>query len=274
MREDRQRMVSELAIQQAAEMSALLDRGDGLAREEFKRLMTWIPECLPESVIKSYEQNGARKGEVPPFFCEVTLYELLGKDQARTLLSLMNSLGEALGFDGDRDLIDEAQEGDLPNRKSLLTHEDIDTLEGFMRHEASYAMGGGSASRSEKIIRITKTIPILRDMVDEPREDWCWKKIWAPEIRVGDRIFSSGRFIEVHGFLTSDKKPTDRMHPYGDWIENKWQVPRGLREKYGKDKKYRYWAGTVMTEPGDTWGWSPRTQDPILVQRLKETSDD
>ena len=62
-----------------------------------RELVTWEPEYLPEEVMDAYKENGAKKGQVPPFFCAMTLYELLGKDVARSLLARIARLCEAFG---------------------------------------------------------------------------------------------------------------------------------------------------------------------------------
>ena len=53
-----------------------------------RKMMQWEPEAVPAKIRKAYEENGAEPGEVPPFFSEVYLYELLGKEDARTLLAM------------------------------------------------------------------------------------------------------------------------------------------------------------------------------------------
>lgn len=58
----------------------------------------WKPESAPKKVLKAYQENGAKKGEVPPFFSEVFLYEVLGKEDARTLLSFFGRVLTAFGL--------------------------------------------------------------------------------------------------------------------------------------------------------------------------------
>lgn len=274
MRDDRQRMVVELALKHADEMKAILDTGDGRAREEFRTLMTWIPEYAYEEVMKSYEQNGAPKGKVPPFFSEVTLYEMLGKDQARSLLGMMRSLGEALGFDRSRDLIEESEsESGGADRSSPLTQGDVDALEGFMREDASYRLRGGGDA--EKIIRITKTLPALRAMVGAD-PDICWKQLYAKDLQIGDRIFKDGAFLEVHGFLDrenlekefSEDTRVDKLIPYGEPLKD-YEIPYKFRNNKAEpfDGKWLKWAGNIMISPNDEFGWRLTSAELLLIQR-------
>lgn len=62
------------------------------AAESVKALLEWKPEDCPKRIREAYEANGAEPGAIPPFFSEVYLYELLGKEDARTLLALMRQV--------------------------------------------------------------------------------------------------------------------------------------------------------------------------------------
>jgi hypothetical protein len=63
------------------------------------KLLTWKPE---DGVAKPSVKRGAyyRKGdETAPFMSEAFLYNLLGKEDARTLLALVNQFADAAGLD-------------------------------------------------------------------------------------------------------------------------------------------------------------------------------
>lgn len=64
-------------------------------RDLVKYLVTWTPECIPESFNKDnyYYRDGDEQG---PFFTEGYLYTLLGKEDARTLLYTFARLLEAM----------------------------------------------------------------------------------------------------------------------------------------------------------------------------------
>ncbi len=257
-------MVADLAIRQAAEMTALLEGGDGAARAEFKALATWIPEWASEEVMKSYEENGAQKGEVPPFFSEVTLYELLGKDMARSLLGMISSLGKALGFDSRRDLIMEIEKESKEGvaRSSPVTHDDLDALEGFMREDASYRyhMRGDEAANS--IIRIMKVMPVLRTLVGEENPFQKWARVYPKHLKVGDRIIDSGRIITVLGFLDEHHKPCDKPEPWGDELP-KYQRP-------DRNEPCKEYGARVIAYPGDKYGWQLESNKEIVIQRNEE----
>lgn len=98
MRTEQRRKMAELAQGFVVDASEIMGVGIEKARAEFKDLLTFVPDTATKEVLKSYEENGAKKGEIPPLFCEVTLYELLGKCDARSVLAMIHSLGETLGF--------------------------------------------------------------------------------------------------------------------------------------------------------------------------------
>ena len=265
MRDDRARLVADLAIRHASEMSALLESGDGAARQAYKKLATWVPEYLPEEVMTSYKENGAKKGEVPPFFSEVTLYELLGKEEARTLLAMMSKLGRALGFDSRRDLIEEAEsESKGVDPSAPMTHDDLDALEGFMREDASYRFYRSGDDAANIIIRIMKVMPLLRSLVGEPQPDIEWKRIYPKDLRVGDRIIQNGRIITVFGFLDERHKPCDGPTPWGDELAS-YERPTDAR----KTPCLEY-ACNVKTHAEDQWGWRLKSNEELVIQRALE----
>lgn len=132
MIERKTEQIAALAIEQLREMQEFLGESNTAeAKKAFLELYAWVPECAPQEVLDAYEANGAKKNEVPPFFSEVFTYEILGKDQARTLRALIHNLGEALGITRDE-----------------------------MRKEMSYSTG------DEKHPRTTKETPLGPDDFD------------------------------------------------------------------------------------------------------------
>jgi len=259
-------MIANLAVEHTVEMSALLEQGEGSAREEFKKLFTWKPGYLPKEVMDEWKESGGEG--VPPFFCELTLYAILGKDSARTLLGMMRSLGEALGIDSRRDLHDELEEESKGvDRRSALNHEDIDALEGFMRYDASYRFHCAGDDDANRIIKIMKALPALRAMVDGG-QDHDWLHLIPDEVQVGDRIFSSGRFITVYGFLDENKKPVDRPIPFGEPLAS-YEVPRKTRERDKTEVVLEY-SGVIKTSEDDDWGWRLPSKDILHVLRKKK----
>lgn len=67
----------------------------------FEELAGWVPEATPAAVLEAYRENGGDPESDPlPFFTEVFLYELLGKEDARALLARVRQIGVALGHPG------------------------------------------------------------------------------------------------------------------------------------------------------------------------------
>lgn len=78
----------------------------------------WKPESAPKQVLKAYQENGAKEGEIPPFFSETFLYEVLGREDARTLLSFFGRVLMAFG------LKEWDQKSDFENTVALLEKEE------------------------------------------------------------------------------------------------------------------------------------------------------
>ena len=68
-------------------------------RERLADLREWHPELTCTDVMKDWIACGNGSTDLPPFFTEAYLYPLLGKDDARTLLSLMRPVWELIGED-------------------------------------------------------------------------------------------------------------------------------------------------------------------------------
>jgi hypothetical protein len=65
-------------------------------REEWRDLIDWVPEANHIAECEHYEEGD----EEAPFLTERYLYNLLGKEDARSLLGRVRRLGHVLGFDG------------------------------------------------------------------------------------------------------------------------------------------------------------------------------
>jgi len=68
-----------------------------MTKEQAKNLLEFAPGWLPKECKK--KSNGYEKGdEEQPFFSETYLYNLLGKEDARTLLALMRPVWDEAGI--------------------------------------------------------------------------------------------------------------------------------------------------------------------------------
>lgn len=81
--------------------SGLSSEGN-LVREKFRDLVSWVPESGFPSLMKGQDHGayGRTREELRgcPFFTEAFTYELLGKEDARTLLALVRELMVAAGI--------------------------------------------------------------------------------------------------------------------------------------------------------------------------------
>jgi hypothetical protein len=236
-------------------MSDLLDGGMGAAREKFKKLATMQLEWIEnEELAKEWKERGGKQDDLP-FFSEMALYSLLGKDNARTVLALLHQLGESLGFSR----VEQDREFKKPKRaaKDLPDQDDIDGLECILRDEAIFLLG---SEPGKKILPFMRALSLMREIVGarEFRDGVEYLQLHPKDIRIGDRIANHGRWIEVLGFFTKKGKPSDKPVP----------------DRLTKDDKERgrtepYWGAHVKTRESDTHGWPIRTQDRYIVQRKK-----
>jgi hypothetical protein len=83
-------------------------------KESIKKLLEWVPEAVPLEKISRINypvkdfgkvfftgDSAVKADDKQPFFSEAYLYNLLGKEDARTLLALMRQLCESLGIEND-----------------------------------------------------------------------------------------------------------------------------------------------------------------------------
>jgi len=75
-------------------------------KEIFNKLYAWVPEGVPLKKIsavvypkKDWGQVFTDGDEKQPFFSEAYLYNLLGKEDARTLLALIQQLSKTFEFE-------------------------------------------------------------------------------------------------------------------------------------------------------------------------------
>ena len=79
-----------------------------ITKEVMKKLLEWTPESVPlEEIsrvnypVKVWGKVFGKEDEKQPFFSEAYLYNLLGKEDARTLLALMSQLCKSLGIEAE-----------------------------------------------------------------------------------------------------------------------------------------------------------------------------
>jgi hypothetical protein len=77
--------------------SVLEEKGYPAIQEKVKKLFRWVPESIPAEVRKDMKESGEK--DPPPFLTEAFLYPTLGKDDARTLLSLVGDVAESVGME-------------------------------------------------------------------------------------------------------------------------------------------------------------------------------
>ena len=87
------------------------------------------PKFFPDP--KTYKELGYAKGdEKAPFFSEAYLYNLMGKDEARTLLGYMDKVCQAAGIDMDSIRVTSAytKESLIAALKTVLPPKTVDNL--------------------------------------------------------------------------------------------------------------------------------------------------
>lgn len=206
MHDRRKEAIMEVALRHAREMDDLMEGGLGAAREKFKALFRWCPDHIEDEEVRAeWEGREGKRGELP-FFSEVFLYTILGKDEARSCLGRLRELGEALGFSSLE------LHGDLEAKPSkaedLPTQDDLDALEVVMRDEASFLF----QNPAEKIVQIQRAVRLMRDVLGhEPwREGVEYLRLKPGEVAIGDRIAQRGEWVEVHGYAD----PEDHLPDY------------------------------------------------------------
>jgi hypothetical protein len=242
-------------------MGDLLDGGLGAAREKFKTLFTHRLEWIHnEDLDKEWKEITKKSPEDLPFFSEVALYSLLGKDNARTVLGLLRSLGEALGFTSmemERSFrVDEEKTG-----KDLPDQDDLDAFEVLLRNEASFLFDGDS----DRILPLMRGLGLMRQIVGakELRDGVEYVRCYPEDLRVGDRIVRRGQMMEILGFLDKDGNGSDVPVPDPVKDDDREVYDRKLKKRVKKP----YWGAHVKLHEDDDHGWAVRSQDEYVVQR-------
>jgi hypothetical protein len=268
MNDRKREQIALLALAHQREMQELMGSDLVAARESFLDLYAWTPEYIDDKVMKAYEDNGAQKGEVPPFFSEVCLYELLGKDHARSLRGYLHHLGEALGLNwtdmrkamNESDLSEEeVAEKEKPTADAPLTEADFDALQIQLMDRMRYEMGDDLV-KSRRMLRALKATREVHAVPQDPNLKFM--RVKPENLRIGDQICRRGEWNEVLGFFhhEEDKRWTDEGMAFSE-------TPVGSKELDYRDKPKEYFVKT---------SWSPRCGDclkgaeEILIRRTVE----
>ena len=246
-------------------MTSMMEGGIGAAREKFKELylleLEWIEN---DELRKEWEATG-EKGDLP-FFSEMALYSLLGKENARTVLAYLKNLGEALGFsrmEMQRRFKGPKKSDDLP------CQDDLDALEAMLRGEAAYMIGDPDV----KLPRMMRALELVRTVVgaDGFGEEVEYLRLYPGELRIGDKIVERGKLLPVLGFFNEKGRP--RKNPVADKPGEHDREVRCRVDGKMVYAKQPYYGAHVKIRENDKHGWAVRSGDEMVVQRPKETAD-
>jgi len=267
MNEQKTRDVAALALEHLREMQELVGDSKAEAKKAFLELYRWIPEWMEnQAVLDAYEANGAEEGEIPPFFSEVCTYELLGKEQARTLRALMHSLGEALGltYEDMHRAVGNDEDDERRRRKikkeDPFDSDDFDALEVMIREEGIHFYHG--SDQRVQVQRALRAIQAARSVYSAPHDpEWEYLRVGPSELRIGDEIVRRGSWVQVLGFFhdEEDKRWTEEGPTFSE-------VPVGSKELNYRDKPRSYLVKT---------NWSPRSgedlrsDEEVVIRRRK-----
>jgi hypothetical protein len=245
-------MILDLAKQQFRDMQDLLGSNMESVRKAFLELYAWTPEFAPQAILDAYEENGAKKEDIPPFFSEVFTYEILGKYEARTLRSLIHTLGETLGLnhmDMRRAMGRTEEAKPRITEDTPLSSEDFDAFEMLLQAQGYFVF-----ENREQLQRVQRALRATREVHDARREgDVVFKRMYVKDLQVGDQVIAQGRLITIHGFLAPEGHLRKRVEsPVGDGFA------------YSNDRYERYW---VQTREGDEYGIPICGTEKVLVRR-------
>lgn len=166
MRDSRKHMVAELAVRHSREMSELMESSLPSARSRYMEVMCFRLDRIDNEELKAEWAEATDGGDEDlPFFSEMCLYSLLGKDQARDVLGMMKSLGEKLGF--DRMEIERRFRETKVDKTVKVTDADLDALESVVREDGDWTLRGRN-----KISRVQRAIAAVRkQLADEDEGD-------------------------------------------------------------------------------------------------------
>jgi len=276
MNDRKREQIALLAIEQQREMQALLGNELGPAREAFLELYTWVPEWIENEALdahlkKAYHENGAEEGEIPPFLCNLSVFEMLGKEQSRTFGALLRILAEALGL-SDMDMRkamslsgmseEKQEEKAKPSPDAPLTEADFDALQITLMDRARYEHGGDVLQAR----RMLRALSATREVHAVPRDpNKKFMRVHPKDLRKGDQICRHGRWYEVLGFFLHepDKRWTDEGM-------TRSEVPVGGGDLDWKDEPTEYFVDTDRSGSGDLF----TSRDEVLISRLKSPDGD
>ena len=216
--------IKELALRHQTEMAAALGISMPTARAAYLKLAAYNFEYLPEALEGKWDP---KDGELP-FFSEASLYELVGKGQARTVRALLNQLGRALGF-SERELI--RREDTSKPERNMST--DFDFLEALIIDEAPHF---GPAS--EELTGALRAFRAWRKSTEES-SDHEIRQVKLENLQIGDRVVQRGQQCTILSFSSTKgrkvKKPqieTDQVKVFflhdGDEYTKRIYGPRAL----------------------------------------------
>jgi hypothetical protein len=271
MNDRKREQIALLALEHQREMQALMGNELGPAREAFLELYTWVPEWIENEALdahlkKAYHENGAEEGEIPPFLCNLSVFEMLGKEQSRTFGALLRILGEALGLT-DLDMRramnqsgmneEEQEKKAKPTADSPLTEDDFDALQIMLMDRARYDHGQ-DVTVARRMLRALKATREVHAAPQDPNRKFM--RVLPKDLRIGDQICRWGRWLEVRGFFLHepDKRWTDEGM-------TRSEVPVGGGDLDFKDEPTEYFVDTDGSSSGDLL----RSRDEVLIRRLK-----
>lgn len=250
MNEQKSRDVADLALEHLREMQELVGDSNAEAKQAFLELYAWIPETALQAVLDAYHANGAKEGNVPPFFSEVTTYEILGKEEGRTLRALMHNLGEALGFtrmelhQAMRESDDEDESRKMLHKDDPFTADDFDALELMIRREGVHFYDRGGDARVQ-VQRALRAVRAAREVYAAPHDPgWEYMRVTPKDLRIGDEIVRRGAWNRVLGFFhdEDEKRWTEEGLTFSE-------TPVGSEERNYRGEPTWYLVKT---------SWSPR----------------
>lgn len=80
-------------------------RNDDLLRKSATDLLSYVPEFgyaderVTKAITKAYKANGSTTDELPPFLSNINLFELLGKEDSRSVRAHFNELLKRIGLE-------------------------------------------------------------------------------------------------------------------------------------------------------------------------------
>ena len=271
---DRKReAIAALALEHSREMQELTGDSKTEARAAFLELYTWTPEwiendALSEHLKKAYHENGAEEGELPPFLCNLSVYEMLGKGQSRTFGAMLRTLAEAIGLTGDdmrkamgdSDKTEEEVAKKKITKETPLSAEDFDAIELTLRKEGQFLFDGSEGR--QKMQRVFRALNATRAVYDAPHDpSWEYFSVKPKDLRIGDEIVRRGQWNQVLGFFLHEesKRWTDEGMTFSE-------VPVGSAKLDWNGEPEEYFVKTAF---GGDSGEHFKGQEKLAIRRRK-----